>query len=80
MLLKATKCCEEENQKLVEVKLSNRTHGERCLEAISIVTHDFCFWSTVFPDSQSFIPTITTKEAADMQECSFATGKQKNKP
>ena len=54
MLLKATKkkCCEEENQNLVEVKLSNRTHRERCLEANSIVTHDFCLWSTVFPDSQ----------------------------
>lgn len=37
-----------ENQNLAEVKLSNRTHGERCLEATSIATYDFCFWSTVF--------------------------------
>lgn len=49
MLLKATrkKCCEEESQNLVEIKLSDRTHGERFVEARSIAMHYFWFWSTV---------------------------------
>lgn len=56
MFLKATKCCEEESQNLVEVKLSGRTHGERFLEARSIATHYFCFWSTVSSRFTKFHP------------------------